>query len=509
MLNFEEVKELAWALETLNPAKVYLVGGAVRDFVLGREVKDFDLEIYGVDSVKLAGDLARLAPEFGVKVNSVGASFQVFKFGLNVDISIPRRDTKVGEGHKGFEVTGDPSLSIEEASRRRDFTINSMLMNLVTGDIIDPFGGLPDLAYKQLRMVDKNTFVEDSLRALRAVQFASRFDLEITPETAEVIRGMDLSDLPRERVWGEFEKLLMQSPRPSVGLHLMQRLGINEKLFPELFNLEETPQEFEWHPEGNVFIHSTLAADTAKSQIGDLPYAQQVTVMLASLFHDLGKVETTCLTWKDLNGETCTDESCPFHDESLPPRLTATGHAEAGVSLARNMLDRFGLHSIDGYDVRGQVLKLVEFHMHPGQFCRQADEIKDSAFRRLSTKVDLNLLARVFFADSMSRNGNSHGIVFTPEKVNWFRHKVETLEIRPEGPERLLLGRHLLEMGMKPGKAMGSLLDCTYELQLEGVVTTLEEAKEMARRALNSDLNGEVESGLSPELAARIHKVHA
>lgn len=451
----------------MRGGRAFLVGGYVRDQMLESESKDFDLEVFGLAPESLRQELEIFSKFKKVKLSTVGESFQVYKLGMNLDVSLPRRDRKVGDGHKGFVVEGDPELSTVDAARRRDFTINSMFLDPLTDEVIDHFGGETDLVLGILRMVDPLTFVEDSLRALRAVQFAARFNLTVDRATADVIRSMDLSDLPRERVWMEFEKLMMQSEKPSVGLHLMQKLGINEQLFPELHVLEGTDQEFEWHPEGNVLIHSFAAADEAGNWIGDLPYAQAVTVKLAALFHDLGKYETTTL--------------------SADGRLIAHGHAEAGVSLARNMLDRLHLHTIEGYEVRKQVLALVEFHMHPSQFHRQ--KVDGAAFRRLSTKVDLNLLSRVFYSDSLSRNVNTVGIVFDSVANDWFAEKISTLEIKPKGPDKLLMGRHLIELGMKPGKAMGEILDTVYEMQLDGLVSTVDEGIEAARAILDSILS--------------------
>lgn len=463
MLSFEDVKELARGIRGRG-GRAFLVGGFVRDQKMGLKSKDFDLEVFGIDSDALLQELEIFSRFKDEKVNLVGESFQVYKIGLNLDVSLPRRDQKVGEGHRGFFVQSDPELSTEDAARRRDFTINSMMLDPLTDEVIDHFNGVSDLENKVLRMVDPLTFVEDPLRALRGVQFAARFDLSIERDTTITMAAMDLNELPRERVWGEFEKLLIQSPKPSIGLKYLQLLGINEQLFPELHVLSLTPQEFEWHPEGDVFTHSIAAADEARQRVKDLPYPQAVTVVLAALFHDLGKYETTT--------------------KSEDGRLVAHGHAEAGVSLARNMLDRFNLHSIEGYDVRSQVMALVEFHMHPSQFHRQRDNINDSAFRRLSTKVDLDLLSRVFYSDSMSRNVNKHGIVFTPESNDWFAEKINTLEIKPEGPDKLLMGRHLIELGVKPGKAMGELLNQVYEMQLDGLVSTVDEAVNAAKALL-------------------------
>ena len=239
--------------------RALLVGGWVRDRRLGRTSKDLDLEVFGVPADRLKA----LVSAFG-RIDVVGESFAVIKIG-NVDVSLPRRESKTGVGHRGFEVQGDPWLSYEDAARRRDFTINAMSEDPLTGERIDPFGGERDLEARTLRMVDRRTFPEDSLRVLRALQFAARFQLSIDPDTADVCRSIPLDDLPAERVWGEFEKLLLQAERPSIGLSLGWHLGVVQRLLPELAPLSTCPQDPEWHPEGDVWTHTLLVVDQARS----------------------------------------------------------------------------------------------------------------------------------------------------------------------------------------------------------------------------------------------------
>jgi tRNA nucleotidyltransferase (CCA-adding enzyme) len=495
MLTFDDVKSLARGIQAKG-GRLFIVGGFVRDQVLGRNSKDFDCEVFGLEPERLEAELKNFVmwknfhsdpnKDPALKLNKVGQAFQVFKVGLNLDVSLPRRDSKVAEGHKGFEVTADPFMSFKEAARRRDFTMNAMFLDPLTGEIVDPFNGQIHLENKLLIVVDKQTFVEDSLRALRAVQFAARFDLDLGSSVRDTVRGMDLRDLPRERVWMEFEKLLL-SPKPSVGLHLMRDLGILEKLFPEIHNLIGVPQDVRWHPEGDVFVHTALALDVAAEITKDLPRAERLAVLLATLCHDLGKVETTEVTWWHKDGTECS-QTCGIEHSNLEARVTAHGHAEAGVSLSRNVLDRLAIHSIDGFDVRGTVLALVEFHMHPMQFHRERETVKDSAFRRLATKTDLKLQHLVLRADAESRNFNSVGKTFDTATQDWFLDKITNLEIPRQGPEKLLMGRHLMELGVKPSKGMGEILNTVFEAQLEGEVNTLEEALEMAKTIMQEQL---------------------
>lgn len=453
--NMEDMKSIAFFINSFG-GRTMLVGGAVRDMLLGRQVKDFDLEVYGVVPEALPLILKPLAKSFRVGLDSVGASFQVYKLGHTIDVSLPRRDRKVGEGHKGFVIEGDPNMSFEDASRRRDFTINSMLLDPLTNELVDPFGGKADLENGVLRMVDPDTFVEDSLRALRAVQFAARFDLRIDQATKDVIRSMDLSDLPSERIYGEMEKLLLSS-KPSIGLDLMLELGMMDKLLPEVSALVDVPQEEEWHPEGDVYVHTMHAVDEAAFHLSDISHSRRVTVMLATLCHDLGKATTT---------------------EMLDGRWRAHGHADAGVPLAAAVLDRLNVHTIDGFDVRTQVLELVRLHMRIGEIHRAhlKGQKVEGQIRKLSRFVELDLLNRVHHADSFSRNNNDLGYSFSTETQDWFGEAIRNLKVEVAAPERIVMGRDLIALGMKPSKQFAPILEHFYERQLEGEFSTKEEA---------------------------------
>src|SRR5262245_58039946 len=227
------------------------VGGFVRDRLLGLASHDVDLEVFGLDAARLRELLAAHGT-----LHAVGEAFAVYKLKLTdapdlapIDVALPRRESKSGRGHRGFLVEGDPHLSFAEAARRRDFTLNAISFDPLEGVLIDPTGGERDLARRRLAEVDPASFVDDSLRAMRAVQLAARFELTIDPATVELCRTIDLSDLPAERIWGEVEKLLTKAARPSLGLHAARELGVVEKLWPEIRALDGCAQEPEWHPE--------------------------------------------------------------------------------------------------------------------------------------------------------------------------------------------------------------------------------------------------------------------
>jgi tRNA nucleotidyltransferase (CCA-adding enzyme) len=441
--------------------RALLVGGCVRDALMGAQPKDWDLEVYNLDSARLREILDQFGP-----VNVVGEAFTVYKLGNHLDVSIPRRERKSGRGHKAFVIEGDPSMSVAEATQRRDFTINAILQDPLTGELLDPYNGRRDIDQRVLRAVSKDTFAEDSLRVLRAAQFAARFEFEIDPETVGLCRSIDLSDLPAERIWGEMEKLLLRASRPSVGLDWLRRLGAIEKLFPEIQSLIGVPQDPEWHPEGDVFVHTQLTVDRARELIEDLAYPRQVTVMLAALAHDFGKPATT---------------------EFLEGRWRSRGHEEAGVPPAESFLTRVNVHTIDNYNVRAQVIALVREHLKPGEFYKKRDEVGEGAFRRLARRCEPDLLYRVAKADSLGRNAEwvPREKWYGSEAQDWFIERSRELEVEQRPPDPLLLGRHLLELGVDPGPRMGEITRAVYEMQLDGRVRNLDDAITEAKKLIS------------------------
>jgi tRNA nucleotidyltransferase (CCA-adding enzyme) len=465
----EKILRLARAVRDAG-GRALMVGGCVRDRLMGRGVKDWDVEVYGVEPSVLRGLLDRLG-----RVNVVGEAFTVYKIGYDLDVSLPRRERKTGRGHRSFFIEGDPSMSIEDAARRRDFTVNAILEDPLDGEVIDPFGGRVDLERKLLRAVSPETFVEDSLRVLRAAQFAARFEFRIEEGTVALCRSIDLTDLPAERVWGELEKILLAAQQPSVGLQWLDKLNANEQLFPELDALKGVPQEEDWHPEGDVDVHTQLTCDRARELVGDLDYPRQMTVMLAALCHDFGKPSTT----KFIDGRT-----------------RSRGHDEAGVAPTVSFLDRLKVFTLDGYDVRSQVVALVREHLKPGEFYRTREEISEGAFRRLARRCELELLYRVAKADTLGRNAPwvPRERWFTAEPQEWFIARARELSVEQKPPAPLLMGRHLLEMGLEASPLVGEITRAVYEMQLDGRVRTLEEAREAARALLGGERDDDPDS---------------
>jgi tRNA nucleotidyltransferase (CCA-adding enzyme) len=463
------VRDLARAVRDAG-GRVLLVGGFVRDSLLAsesgeskaqsQEPAEIDLEVFGIAEERLPSLLA----QFG-RVEAVGRSFPVYKLVVadpsiaDIDVALPRRESKRGRGHKGFEVHGDPSMSIPDAARRRDFRINAIAFDPLTGTYEDPFDGRGDLTRRILRVVDPQTFGDDSLRVLRAIQFAARFDLTLDEETRQLCRAIPLDDLPAERIWGEVEKLLLKAERPSLGFTLALDLGVIDRVLPEMRPLVGCEQEPEWHPEGDVWIHTLMVIDEARRANTDLDRPRLITVMLGAVCHDLGKPATTAF---------------------IDGRIRSLDHEQAGVAPTESLLDRLNVHTIDGFEVRRHVLGLVAHHLKPGMF-HKAQNVGDGAFRRLAQKVDLELLARLARADCRGRTGS-----FDCSAMDWFLGRARALGVEHQPPAPMLLGRHLLELGLPPGPRVGEVLKQVYEKQLDGAITSVDEGIAEARRILNA-----------------------
>ncbi len=456
----QKIIDLAESVRSAG-GRAMLVGGCVRDELMGIEPKDWDVEVYGVEPSTLRKILDSLG-----EVNVVGEAFAVYKLGNDLDVSIPRHERKASLGHRGFVVEGDPEMSFKEACSRRDFTVNAILKDILTGEIVDPFDGRGDIERKTLRMVSRGTFAEDSLRVLRAAQFAARFEFDIDAKTVEACKTIDVTDLPKERIWGEVEKLLLLAEKPSIGLRWLYDLGVVRQIFPELASLVGVPQEPEWHPEGDVDVHTLMVTDEARKLVDELDYPRRVAVMLGALAHDFGKPPTT---------------------EFVDGKMRSRGHDEAGVEPTLTFLDTLGIYTLDGYDVRNQIVQLVRYHLKPGEYYGAKTPVGDGAFRRLARKVEPDLLYRVAKADSLGRNPDwlPKEKWFDSKAQEWFMAKVRELEIEKKAPYPILMGRHLIELGLQPGPQFKQILDAIYELQLDGKITDLDQAIAEAQKHLS------------------------
>jgi tRNA nucleotidyltransferase (CCA-adding enzyme) len=515
-----EVLRVCEAVRTAG-GRAMLVGGWVRDWLLGQESKDYDVEVYGIEPEALRAILKK----FG-RVNTVGEHFAVYKLvgylptgaslseipnrqsaiadvpspnveRLEIDVSIPRRESKSGRGHRGFTIEGDPQMTFEEAARRRDFTINAILYDPLADEFVDPYGGIRDLQQKRLRAVAAETFIEDSLRVLRAVQFAARFEMTVEDETAALCRTIDLADLPHERIWGEVEKLLLMAARPAIGLDTALQLGVLDKLFPELralagCRLDESPASQRAEEAGedggqrdaasaseqleDAFAETKRAMDAAARLASDLDRPRRVAVMLATLCHALGN---PCAA------DTTSDHSSAASESAAHNQSTSSKTAAARERTLA-MLERLGLYTLAGYDVRAQVLALMREQNQPREFYARREQTTDGDFRRLARRVEIDLLYRVAKAWALASRAPASADDVAVKAADWFIARARELGVEHGPPAPLLLGRHLLDMGIVPGPAMGELLRQVYDLQLDGQILTLDEAHAAARRLLAS-----------------------
>jgi len=418
--------------------RTYYVGGFVRDRLLGRENKDIDIEVHGIPVQTLENILDSLGERL-----SMGASFGIMGLRhFDLDIAMPRSETATGRGHRDFKVLVDPFIGAQRAARRRDFTMNALMEDVLTGEVLDFFGGREDMRRGLLRHVDDSSFGEDPLRALRACQFAARFGFTVAAETVTLASSMDLAALPGERVMGELEKALLKAERPSIFFEELRRMRQLSVWFPELEALIGLQQNPAFHPEGDVWTHSMQVLDEAAAL---RPAAKQpLWFMLSALCHDLGKAVTT----EEINGV--------WH---------AYEHEKRGLPLARALLGRMtGEAKLTQY-----VLNMTELHMKPNMLVGNGAGVK-SYMKMYDSAVcpeDLLLLAR---ADWLGRVGPRDeredmraGYAGTEKRL---REMLALYDERMRQP--YLMGRDLVEAGFTPGPLFAEVLAYTHKLRLAG-----------------------------------------
>ena len=465
LLEHKKSQRIIDLLEQNGATAVYFVGGSVRDHFLGQpNIKDIDIEVYGLNYDEI---VTILSPYF--RVNIVGQSFGTLKIDQQIDVSIPRRESKMGIGHKGFLVTSDPDMTFTEAARRRDFTINAIGMRR-DGTIADPYHGVDDIKRKIL-CATSDAFGEDPLRVLRGMQFAARLGFELDPATANMCRGLrsEFPTLSPERVWGEWEKWATKSQIPSKGLRVLEATGWLE-CFPELAALRGTKQHPIWHREGDAFEHVAAVVDqmaliiaekTKTMSISEQRIAAQdnVTLMFAALLHDVGKPVTLF--------------------EREPGVWTSPGHSEAGVPLAQAFLEKM---KAPGRLVE-QVLPLVREHQ--SHICIPIGEPpSDTMVRRLAHRLapaNMRLWADVAAADMRGCDND-----LTAHSTQPWLDAAKRLGVYDRPPQPMLQGRDLIALGLAPGREMGLILKTAFEAQLDGEFLTQEEAAAWLRNYVDT-----------------------
>jgi tRNA nucleotidyltransferase (CCA-adding enzyme) len=420
---------------TENGGTAMLIGGAVIDVILNKEIKDWDIEVYNLSYQ----ELINILNELNLSVSLVGKSFGIIKTKINdieIDLSIPRTENKIGVGHTDFKVILNPYFTPKEAGLRRDLTINSMYKNLHTGEIVDPFGGLNDLNEGIIRATNNETFKEDPLRVLRIMQLLARKGKIVAKETIELCQSMvnDFNYLPSERVFEEFKKLLLKSDKPSLGL---QFLKDSDWLihFPELYNLIGCQQNPIYHPEGDVWTHTLLVIDNAASIRNNIPEDLQLAFMCTALLHDVGKPSTT------------------IED------LTSYGHDKAGIEIA----EKFMLRLTNETKLINDIKLLVELHMRVGQLYIGNANIL--GWKRLHNKLRLDVLGWLNMCDFKGRLGQSMSEKHEPaEQAFIYFKKFGEKKIAP-----IVKGGELILLGWKEGAELGADLKYAFELQMDGL----------------------------------------
>ena len=420
-----------------------LVGGSVRDFFLNIPIKDYDIEIFGINSLEI---IQNCLEKFG-SVKLVGKSFGVLTLRVNkydFDFALPRTETKIGLSHQDFEVITNASLSFKEAAIRRDFTINAIGYDFFKEEFIDPFDGIEDLRTKTIKHINDKTFIEDSLRVYRAVAFASRFNFKIEEKTKELCKQIvlknELKYLPKERVYEEFKKLFLKSSKPSIGFELMREIGIL-KYFSELQALINCIQEPEYHPEGDVWVHTMMALDEMarilKEENIENDY-RELYLFYSILCHDFGK---------------------PFCTEEINGKITSHKHESLGIEPTISFLSKI-TNEKKFIEI---VCSLVKNHLAPFQLYKTESSLK--AVKRLSLKVNIEDLCLVCLADCLGRTIQDKEKC--PKATSWLLTKAKELDIHNEPIKPIIQGRDLIKLGFKPSNKFKEILEFAFDLQLD------------------------------------------
>jgi putative nucleotidyltransferase with HDIG domain len=455
---------------------VYAVGGSVRDLIRGIPSPDIDILVARRPVRAIVSGLRKHG-----RVDLVGKSFGIIKFtidGRTYDVALPRSDIPRGSGaksHKDFVIAADPDLPLEKDLERRDFRCNSMAFRLKDGALIDPFEGRKDTRAKKIRLTNPAAFPDDPLRVLRVARFASVLGFSVDPAIYRVSRSVDLSGLSVERVNEEFFKILLQSARPSVGLEELFKLGVLDKLFPELEALALVLQDSIFHPEKDAFGHHTvwqhtkLAVDQAAAlaRTVGLDEAKKLTLLLAALYHDLGKRATT--RWEYKRGRMA---------------VTSCGHDVLSGRMALKVLTRFGIHSWGGYAVGKMVPLLIRTHHRAAELWQNRESVTKKAFNRLAAEIrgEIDLM---IYLDAADRAGRRERLVRGLDReARWLVKRFEELRVNRETIKPLIMGRDLLGLGVPPGPGMGKILKKLYRLQLDNGFETRAQGLEKARRLI-------------------------
>ncbi|MEA3476381.1 MAG: hypothetical protein U9R23_08095 [Candidatus Cloacimonadota bacterium] len=449
---YKTALEIASAVKEAG-GRAFLVGGCVRDMVLGQVSKDFDLEVYKLQPQ----EVEKIVKQFG-KISDVGKSFGVLKVffgeGITIDVSLPREDSKISAGHKGFDINTDPYMSFEKAASRRDFTINSIGFDPLTNKFYDPFNGIEDIKNKVLKVTNPKAFTEDPLRILRAIQFVARFELEVEPETKKAIQKMlpYLKELPKERILEEWKKLLLRAEKPSLGFIIGDELGVFKQLHPEFYTFEKIKIVSESKsPVGAPDISGDWSEDIWAITIISVDAAAQI-------------IRKENLDEKDAF-VIMLISFCYLHKEKT----------------VRKFLSSIGVDK----DTRIRALKLIAYFwkfIEMGKNKQNVfEKLTDGKLRELATELypatiyEFVLLLNIKYG---CKKINVDKIDF--EYINFQEYspigkkildRAKFLEIERSKPEDIIAGRDLIELGLKPDNKFGIIIKIANQLRDERAFT--------------------------------------
>ena len=453
-----------------------VIGGAVRDAILGIEPKDIDIEVYKINYE----DLMQFLSWHG-KVDLVGKKFGVIVFRpsgseMKYDFSVPRKENKVGTGHTGFEITFDIDMTIKEAAERRDFTFNALAYDVINSQLYDYYGGVQDLENKIIRHTS-DKFSEDYLRILRGMQFQARFGFEIHPDTIAVMKEMlqsnteEFFELSVERVYEEWKKWAEKGVRHDLLFKFMRDTGLIE-YYPDLKMLKYTEQDKIYHPEGDVEIHTELCLTHLDKIIKETdPMVavianEKIIVVMATLLHDIAKPQTTEEQMK--NGRMT---------------ITSNGHEAMGGVVAKKFLSSIGFSDELSYPI----CNIIANHLAGvsiNAITSPAGQVK--AVKKLSRRLfpaTITQLLCVMEADTNGRGGSEYKMPTGGQEI---ADIAMTLNVTEKQYEYVLMGRHLIEAGLKPGEDFKIILNASYTAQENGEFSDVDGAKKWLEEFLKT-----------------------
>jgi tRNA nucleotidyltransferase (CCA-adding enzyme) len=369
---------------------------------------------------------------------------------------------------------------LEEDLKRRDFTCNSIAMRLIDDKILDPFNGTGAIKNKQIVLTGPETFLDDPLRVLRAARFASVHRFSIEDQVYINSQEVRLEELSKERVTEELFRMLLESESPSIGLNEYFKLTVLEKLFPSLYRLTLTIQDSIFHPEKDEFGHHTvwchtlISIDIAKKLCikFKLDDEQTLAVLLAVLFHDIGKADTT--KWEYKRGRMT---------------ITSMFHDAKGVEITDQILTQLKVETRKNFPLKQTILNLIKYHHRIYELYRNREFIGFRAMSRLVRDLEDqdHLLMLLDFADRHSREPAPLDFNELDEIVEWYMEKKQEYNLNKDTIQPIIMGRDLLKLGVKPGVQMGEYLNLLYERQLDGEFDTKEEGLKIFKKLKSGD----------------------